>query len=631
MLKTVRRLSSPLTGAAAVAVLIATTGATASASVTIAKVAQTGDIEPNSGLWFNRFGTPSINRGTSNGNVNLAFDHGAGSFSSAPHSIYEFHAATVSGTVFTPNPAFNAGKGVAHLDSAHGASLLLPSANRGTAAPAFAGLIVPSSAWILEGDRVYSNGSLLHPVNPNFEYGKPSSDSGNVAVVALDGSPSAAHYVLLVNGSPTPILSMPPLSLFTRTIGSSSSSFSAAGTSAISLKSTRIAFNGFNVPVNGIDKTGYLTINTDGTGLTVVAEDSTLDPITGSPFNFSTNATFLDRPPTVHSGGAAWTTADGVYAGTQSGANPVKVLDRATNHGIGASIGRHVAGSLGAVAYEVNTAGGTQIWMNQWGKRVRIAGAGDAIGSKTLIGVSIGNEAVFASATPLSTRTGAGYVTFLGELFNDAHPPANGVYVARFDGVGIDLAGRFGGDFLQNNLPFGAPHFFKVRGGGFTGELSTDSDVMTVFARNSLGVDFTLRQEYGSALGVDSGAGDDPLLINNHAGIAEGVSITLDYDVHIDSILFSSLDPGEQVRIGVNNVFTDVTYEPLNPGEVMDGLQSIEMNAQLLPAGHTLTIEAGGVGNGFALSNVILHAVVVPEPTTVASVLVSTILLRRRR
>jgi hypothetical protein len=241
------------------------------------------------------------------------------------------------------------------------------------------------------------------------------------------------------------------------------------------------------------------------------------------------------------------------------------------------------------------------------------------IARRTVLDLSIGSEAVVSNLKPL-TFPGAGAYTLGFHAFQNTQQTENAIYIQTIPEFGLDLAGKFGADRLESAA---FETTFTVGGGMIAGTPSPESDYITIMGHNNNGRELQISQQYGESLGVDSGADDNPFLLNStiQAGqmISEGVSIRLEQDAIIDTLLFTHLDVGEVVRYGVDGSFHELIYDDAGHEQYIAGVQGLELQPMFLPAGSRLTIEHGGGGDGFGLSSLIVRAAV-PEPSTLANV-----------
>jgi hypothetical protein len=244
---------------------------------------------------------------------------------------------------------------------------------------------------------------------------------------------------------------------------------------------------------------------------------------------------------------------------------------------------------------------------------------------RTVLDIQMGSEAVVANARPLS-NPGLGAYT-LGFFAYQLNPHTEtAVYVKTTSQAGLDFGGLFGATNISDLG--GAVNSWEF---GMSSE--SESDHVTMSASFGGNAAF-LGQNYGAGIGVlssgDSADGDGVLVNTTSSGEHERLSIHADYDMIVDGMTFTSMDLGESVRFFLDGTLVmDATFEG-NKASVMEGLQYMALDSLFVAAGSSFAIEHGGIGDGFAISSMILN--VVPTPSALSLFgLGGLIAIRRRR
>jgi len=471
--------------------------------------------------------------------------------------------------------------------------------------------------------QIYSGNSPLAPhSSSSFIFGRPSAQGAFIANYEWPQSSGASG--LVIHGPTGSHL----------LVDASASGFDDIGRVSGLNAANDVSFGrggGANVVFRGHHATqahrnGIYVSRYDGSrAMQTVADNNTINPLTGTTFNFS--STTPERLPVAHGAGAAWSTTDGGNAVlSKSGVGgPIAIVSQ------GLGVYQNVSsGGAGLLAYEVkpNTGGPTRIYQNLMGVE-SLAVDRTMITRRTVRDIQMGSEAVVSNARPLSNPGLGGFTLGFHASQFDPHTET-AVYVKTIAQTGIDFGGRFGASALGNNGAI-AEAYFSVVGGGETGTPPPDSDYVLMTAGTSGGLPASLGQEYGSGLGVNSGPGDNGYLISTLAsGLHERVTITANYDMIIDAVTFSSLDVGESVRFFHDfTSFEDGIFLE-NPVTMMEGLQYMSVNSLYLAAGSRFTIEHGGIGDGFAINSLILTVVPTPGALTLLS-LCGVLASQRRR
>jgi hypothetical protein len=347
--------------------------------------------------------------------------------------------------------------------------------------------------------------------------------------------------------------------------------------------------------------------------MVTVADNTMLNPATGGNFTFA-YGTAHEHLPVAHGEGAAWT--DATNSNRALLERPfLSVLPRVvspippsgTDPGTPPGVyGNVSSGGAGFLAYEFTPIvppgfppADKVIKSNLMGVETD-AVREEWITRRTVLGVSMGSEAVRRNPYAFSNPSGGGYTLAFHAYQYNPHT-INAVYIRTIDRTGVDLGGMFGGDTLAGHFA-GEAGMFSIAGGGSTGE-SPEGDFLEVLPYNDQSA--VLTQEYGLGLGVGS-LNDPSFNINS----SEGVSFDTDYDMIVDGVTFMGLDPGEPVRFLLDNVPVMETIFEGNTVSVMEGLQYIGLDSLLVPAGSTFTVQhGGGADDGFRLSSLILGVV----------------------
>lgn len=563
-------------------------------------VAETGSqYAVGGGLWnHGLLGVPSLSAAVSSGGQwNLAVRSSTSAFGSPGNRIVFFTNAGTPHEQYAINAADDA----------------LPTAQFNRAAY----LTSPGT-----GGTVYSGSAPLTPhSSSSFIFGRPSAQG---AFVANYEWPASGSGGLVIHGPSGSTLLIDAAAVGFSEIGRVRGPGNANDVSFGRGGGAHVVFRGHGTTaaLNGIFARRY-----DGSqAMQTIADNNTPNPLTGYlvPFNFT--STTPERLPVAHGAGAAWSTTDGGNAvlAKSSGAGPVQIVSQ----GLG-TYENVSSGGAGMLAYEVTpfSGGPTRIYQNLMGVP-SLAVDRTMITRRTVLDIEMGSEALVSNARPLS-RPGLGGHTLAFHASQLNPHTATAVYVKTITQTGIDFGGRFGASVLSGNGS-SVQGYFGFLGSGETVSPPQDSDYVLLTAGTSGGMPAALGQEYGNGLGVNSGPSDDGFMINTLAGGEhERVTITADYDMIVDAVTFTGLDVGESVRFYLDfTAFEDAIFES-NPVGMMEGLQYMSVNALYVPAGSTFTIEHGGLGDGFAISSMLITAV--PSPGTLTLLALGGALASRRR
>ncbi len=361
-------------------------------------------------------------------------------------------------------------------------------------------------------------------------------------------------------------------------------------------------------------KNGIFVTPAFSTNIQTVADDTMYNPLTGSSlanFDFMTPNP-SERLPVAHGSGAAWTSSQGGYHGVLARPNLSGPILPPLSQMAGKVYGDVSSGGSGTLVYEVRPSSGgpTQLWLNINGVET-LAVDRTMITRRTVLDLNMGSEAIVRNYKPFSL-SGAGGFTLTFHAYQLNPHTLTAIYALVGPLTAIDFGGIFGGN-VHHNLPPGQPAFFSVKGGGSTGMPPDDSDYVLMTGSNTLGQTLALSQEYGAGMGVNSGPGDNPFLINTNAGISERVELRCDHEVIVSGATFTNLDVGEGVRFLLDGaVVIDAVFTG-NPENVMDGLQYMKIPPLAVAPGSTFSIEHAGSGDGFALSSMIFGEVAEPN------------------
>lgn len=597
-----RHLARAALLASAAGLVAAVTPVPAAHAQTFQVVAETGSqYVVGGGSWFHGLlGVPSLSAAVSSGaQWNLAVRSSTSAFGSPGSRIVFFTNAG------TPHDQYGI----------HAADDALPTAQFNRAAY----LTNPSS-----GGTVYSGSAPLTPHSPtSFIFGRPSAQGAFIAnyewplPTGLSG--------LVVHGPSGSTLLIDASAAGFNEIGRVSGPGAANDVSFGRGGGANVVFRGHHA--SDPSRNGIFARRYDGSqAMQTIADNNTPNPLTGylHPFNFS--PTTPERLPVAHGAGAAWSTTDGGHAVlSKSGiVGGVAIVSRGLGFYENVS-----SGGAGMLAYEVTpTSGGpTQIYQNLMGVET-LAVDRTMITRRTVLNVEMGSEALVSNHRPLSSPGLGGHTLGFHAYQQNPHTET-AVYVKAIAQTGIDFGGRFGASVLSDNGA-SVQGYFGFVGSGETVSPPPDSDYVLLTAGTSGGTPAALSQEYGNGLGVNSGPGDDGFMINTLAsGEHERVTIAADYDMIVDAVTFAGLDVGESVRFYLDfTAFEDGIFES-NPVGMMEGLQYMSVNSLYVPAGSSFTIEHGGIGDGFAISSMLIT--VVPSPGTLTLLALGGAVASRRR
>ena len=108
--------------------------------------------------------------------------------------------------------------------------------------------------------------------------------------------------------------------------------------------------------------------------------------------------------------------------------------------------------------------------------------------------------------------------------------------------------------------------------GGVPGPGDDAEDTVGVLGRNSLGQDVPISQNYGTSLGVDSGHGDAPALLDSYIDpvfgvVREGMKMRFDSDVTLNELHLFDLDVGERSTSRSAATSWDEIFDGNSPGK----------------------------------------------------------------
>ena len=500
--------------------------------------------------------------------------------------------------------------------------LYMPSAQIASLGPAMlVGNFIPGHE-IRSGNTVITGGAVA-------DFGRPSAENAKVAYYQSDLQGISLISYDVPTGMPTAIVNQNDYASddFTNLGMRSSLGSSDHG---ISVRGQRVVFRGHHgtrTEQNGIF-TKVLTHDPSNGNVTPgplevvaragdVAKDDHGNTVAVFSYPLAPALPAFESLPVAHLNGAVWSYSqtvsgkgENVYFGTaydpvtgQANIGPIAKVRTNSND----PFYRNVAsGGWGPIMFEVIPAGlghplATRIGMNLNGKiyldymnTTKIpAGPGIIVDN-----IYMGSQAVMSEANPLSFNTSGAKVAFFADQRTVGGGQLDAIYVADILEFGIDFAGRFGGDVVDPGRLPAEPQWFSTKGGA-DGMQPPASDFVYMLGQDSSGQHHPLVQNYGVSLGVDSGIGE-PSLID----ASEAVTIRADYDVVVDTLTFTELDVNDVVLIGIDGAWNEYVYDGGGQDQYIDGIQAIPLPL-LLPAGSTLSIENGGVGDGFGLSGVI--------------------------
>ena len=545
-------------------------------------IAETGQpfVLGSTPTWFGSLGVPSISPSSSPSGWNIAVHNTPNFGVNTGPSILCFVDDSN-----TPSAAYGVAAGTDGLPSALGNTAVY---------------LGPSNGSVFSGNTlVPPHGSVA------FLFGRPSGVNAAFANVEWPVSSSDAIVVHTPSGSSHVVVATSEgFDSLGRVNGPGAASDISIGRGG----GSNLVFRGHHS--SNLAKNGIFVTPSFLTNIQTVVDNNTTNPLTLSNFAFS-NSNPAERLPVAHGGGAAWSSSEGGQHGVLARPNmngPIQIMSKIP----GKVYGEVSSGGAGLLVYEVRPSlgGPTQYYQSLNGVETLIVDR-TMITRRTVLDLDMGSEAIRRNSHPFSLP-GAGSFVLTFHAYQLNPHTLTAIYALASPLASIDFGGLFGASAHPNTLTT-EPAFFKVVGGGSTGTRSGESDDVQLTGTNTLGQALPLFQEYGAGLGVNSGPGDNPFLINTNAGISERVDLRCDHDVIVSGVTFTNLDVGEGVRFLLDGaVVIDAVFTG-NPENVMDGLQYMKIPPLAVAPGSAFSIEHAGSGDGFALSSMLFGEMTEPN------------------